>query len=59
MRLDVDFLQHVADVRSAAVNDDGVDADVLKERDVIHYGLLELLVYHRISAVLDDDGLSP
>ena len=56
--LDIDSLEHVVDVRSAAVNEDGVDADVLKESDVIHYGLLEVFVYHCISAVLDDDRLT-
>ena len=53
-----DFVEHAGNVRTAAVNDDGIDADKLEQCDVIHDGLLELVIDHCISAVLDDESLS-
>ena len=57
-RLLADLLEEARDLRAAAVHDDGADADVLHQRDVLHDLLLEVLVDHRIAAVLDDDGLA-
>ena len=40
------------------MHDDGANADVLHQGDILHDLLLEVLIDHRIAAVLDDDGLS-
>ena len=58
MRFLADFLKHSGNVGTAAVNDDGIDADELEQGDVIHDGLLELFVDHCVSAVLDDESLT-
>ena len=53
-----DFIEHAGNVGSAAMNDDGVDADELEERNVIHDGLLKFFIDHCVSAILDDEGLT-
>ncbi|BFO20010.1 hypothetical protein SHKM778_63980 [Streptomyces sp. KM77-8] len=47
-----------ADLRSAAVHDDGFEAGVPQEDDVLREGGLQLLVDHGVAAELDDDGLA-
>ena len=58
LRLDAELLQQAADLRAAAVDDDRVDADELQQHDVLGEALLELLVGHRVAAVLDDHRLA-
>ena len=58
VRLDAELFEHAADLRAAAVDDHRVDADVLQQHDVLREALLELVVGHRVAAVLDDDGLA-
>src|SRR5204863_9944068 len=48
-----------ADLRPAAVDDDGVDADEVQEDDVQRERLLEVGLVHGGAAVLDDDGFPP
>ena len=45
-----------ADLRPAAVHDDGTEPGVPQEDDVLGEGRLQLLVHHRVAAELDDDG---
>lgn len=52
-------LQHGVDLRSAAVDDDGMDADGAQECHVGGEGALEPVVDHGVAAVLDHDGLVP
>ena len=54
----VDLFEHVADVGSAAVNDDRVDPDVLEKSYIVHDRLLQVFVDHGISAVLDNECLA-
>ncbi len=50
--------EQVLDLRPAAVHDDDVEADQLEQHDVAREALLQVLVGHRVAAVLDDDGLA-
>ena len=43
------------DLRAAAVHDDRVQAGEPQEHHVLREGPLELVVDHRVAAVLDDD----
>ena len=47
-----------ADLRAAAVHDDGLEPGVAQEDDVLGEGGLQLLVDHGVAAELDDDGLA-
>ncbi|MDQ0938099.1 hypothetical protein QFZ49_008081 [Streptomyces turgidiscabies] len=47
-----------ADLRAAAVHDDGLEAGLAQEDDVLGEGALQLLVHHGVSAELDDDDLA-
>lgn len=47
-----------ADLGAAAVHDDGLEAGVPQEDDVLGEGGLQFLVDHGVSAELDDDGLA-
>ena len=58
MRFLINFGEHLADVRSAAVNDNGVDADILKKSDIVHDRLLQIFVDHGVSTVLDYECLA-
>jgi hypothetical protein len=51
-------LEHAVDLRAAAVDDHRVHPDVLEQHDVLGERLLELVVRHRVAAVLDDDRLA-
>ena len=57
LALDAHLLQEVADLRTAAVDDDGVHADELQHHDVAREARLQLRLDHRVAAVLDDDRL--
>ncbi|MGX1299808.1 hypothetical protein RKD35_001296 [Streptomyces albogriseolus] len=51
-------LERAADLRAAAVHDDGFQAGVPQEDDVLGERGLQLLVDHGVAAELDDDGLA-
>jgi len=55
--LDAEALQHVGNLRPAAVHHDRVDAGLLQQRDVAGKGASEFLVAHGVPAVLHHDGL--
>lgn len=46
------------DLRAAAVHDDGLEAGVVQEHDVLGERGLQVLVDHGVAAELDDDGLA-
>jgi hypothetical protein len=48
----------LVDLRAAAVHDHRVHADQLQQHHVVREALLQLLVGHRVAAVLDDDRLA-
>ena len=51
--LDVQTLQHVADLRPAAVHQHDLDTHQRQQHDIVHDCLLQRLVGHGVSAVLD------
>ena len=53
--LDAQLLQHHADLRTAAVHDDRVDAGLLEEHHVFGEVARFALVAHRVAAVFHDD----
>jgi hypothetical protein len=55
---DAEALEHGADLRTAAVHHDGVDAAVAQERHVSGERGLEHVVGHGVAAVLDHDDLA-
>ena len=56
--LDLEPLEHLADLRPAAMDDDRVDADLLQQHDVLREELAERVVAHGVAAIFDDDGLA-
>ena len=54
--LDLEPLQHLADLRPAAVNHDGVDADPLQQDDVVRELRGERGIAHRMPAVFHHEG---
>jgi hypothetical protein len=59
LRFDPALVHRLADVRTATMNDDWIDADVVKHRDVIGERASETFIHHRRAAVLDHDGCVP
>jgi hypothetical protein len=57
LALDAHLLQQIADLRPAAVDDDGVHPDELQHHDVAGESGLEMRLDHRVAAVFDDDRL--
>lgn len=55
LALEPDPLEHGLDLRTAAVHDDGAQAGIPEEGDVLGEGGLEVVVDHGVAAVLDDD----
>ena len=53
-----DLLQHVRDLRAAAVDHDHPDADQVQQDDVADDGAAELVGDHGVAAVFDDHGLA-
>ncbi len=53
--LDAEPVEHAVDLRTAAMHDDRVDAELVQQRDVGGEGLTARA--HRVPAVFDDDGL--
>ena len=58
LALHLQALQHLADLRAAAVHDNRVDADLLEQHDVAGEDIGQLLVAHGMAAVFDDEGLA-
>jgi hypothetical protein len=56
--LEPDLVEHLGDLGTAAVDDDGVSTDGAQEGHVGGEGRLEILVDHRVAAVLHDDDLA-
>ena len=48
-------VEHLRDLRTAAVHDDRTQTGIPEERDVLRERALEGVVDHRVAAVLDDD----
>ena len=53
-----DALQRLVDLRAAAVDHDRIHADQLEQHDVVRERFLQVLVDHRVAAVLHDDRLA-
>lgn len=53
-----DFFQHIVDLRTAAVDDNDLDADQIEQNEVVNDRVLQLVVDHRVAAVLDDNRLT-
>lgn len=51
---DPEAVEHGVDLRAAAVHDDGTQADLPEEDHVLGERALEVVVDHRVAAVLDD-----
>ena len=56
LALDLEALEHPADLRAAAMHHDGVDADLAQQHDVAGEQAEQLLLAHGVAAVLDDEG---
>ena len=50
-----DFFQHFVNLRPAAVDDDGVDADEFEQGDVFGEAFFQMLLGHGVAAVFDDE----
>ena len=53
-----DFLQHIVDLRTAAVDDHHTNAHQRQQDDIAHHGLAQFVRDHGVAAVLDHDGLA-
>ncbi len=58
LRLDAEPVEHLRDLRAAAVDDDRAEAGEAQEGDVLGERALEVLVGHGVAAVLNDDDLA-
>ena len=58
LRLEAQTLHQAGDLRSAAVNHDGFDADVMQQHDIANHGFLERRINHRRPAVFHNHGAS-
>ena len=56
-RLDAEPLEHVADLRPAAMHDHRIDRGLLQQHDVAREALRGRFVAHGVAAVLHHDGL--
>ena len=55
LRFDAELLQHRADLRAAAMDDDRIDAGLLQQHHVLGEVARLVLVAHRVAAILHDD----
>ena len=51
-----DFAQHIVNLRAAAVNHHGIDADQFQQGDVFGETFFQTRLGHGVAAVFDDDG---
>ena len=51
-------VEHVGDLRPAAMHDDRVDADLLQQHDVARERISAAGIAHRMPAIFDDEGLA-
>ena len=51
-------LEQLIDLRATTMDHNGIDADEFQQHDVAREAALEVVVDHRIAAVLDDHGLA-
>ena len=57
LALDAHTSEHIVYLRAAAVNENCLYADQIKEHDIAHYCILQFIIGHSVSAVLDNDYL--
>ena len=57
-RFDAEPIEHLVDLRSAAMDDDRIDSDIFQQHDILRKPFLERRVRHRMAAVFDDHGLA-
>src|SRR6476659_10913525 len=57
-RFDAEAVEHLVDLRAPTMDDDGIEADVLQQDDVLRESLLQRSLGHRAAAVLDHNGLA-
>src|SRR6185312_1422565 len=55
---DAHFVERRIDLRAAAMNHQRVNSDIFQQHDVLREARFELLVFHRMTAVFDDEGLA-
>ena len=55
---DPHLVEHRVDLRPAAMNHHRIDADILEQDDILGEARFELLVFHGVAAILDDEGLA-
>src|SRR5688572_18322131 len=55
---DAHLVEHRVDLRPAAVDDHRIDPDVFQQDDVLGEARFELLVFHRMAAVFDNERLA-
>ena len=53
-----DLVEHLADLRPAAMDEHDLDADQVEQHDILDDRLFELFIDHGIAAIFDDDDLS-
>jgi hypothetical protein len=56
-RLLPQLFQKASDLRTAAVDDDGIDSYILHHDHIAGEIVLQFLIHHRMAAILDHDGL--
>ena len=55
---DAQLVEHLIDLRPAAVDDYRIDADVFEQHDILGKAFFQLLVHHGVAAILDDEGFA-
>ena len=55
---DAEALQHLPDLRPAAMHDNWIDSYLLQQNDVAGKGIAVFAVAHRVAAVFDEDRLA-
>src|SRR3546814_402289 len=58
LALDLQPVEHGADLRSAAMHDDGVDTDLLQQHDIAGERFCQPVLAHRMTAVFHDEALA-
>jgi hypothetical protein len=55
--LDLQPIEHLVDLRAAAMDHDRIDADLAQQHDILRKHAGQLLVDHGVAAVFDDEVL--